>query len=347
MVSPHQKRKFIAVKRTLIPRKQKKHRKITIGKRVPHRVKQQKLKFSKGYNLGYNAGIKHVMENKGPEFQLGFDDGFKKGIYSGGDGIVDQMLPFHAILPEITIQQIIQAGLEHSQHHLYQLMDVAAVIDQLIHAMDTHTPMSVVRLGDGELLTMAQELLLDLDHIRTDGYFLSYAGVDVPDLAARDQLADAVRKATIVGIPKLRIPNFLPLMFPVFLAHGIDYRSLTLIHSTVNYILYTEGYLPRLLSGRRVLLVGNTAPGLANILRENGVHVVEAISPVQGVKDIPRIMASIRTFDFDIALVSAGIAAVIIAQKVASELGKVAIDFGHLADSIVKGEAPYTIEAKL
>lgn len=336
------KRKITVNKKVFLSRKQKKSRKTIIRKKHPHlRVKLPKATPAQDYNLGFNAGIQHVIEQRGTEFQQGFDDGFRKGIYTGGDGIVDQVLPFHTILPEMSIQQIIQTGIDHSQDHLYQLMDVSIVIDQMIRAMDGHTPMSVVRLGDGEMLTMAQGLLLDLDYIRTDGYFLSYAGVDVPDLTARDQLADAVRKATIVGIPKLRIPNFLPLMFPVFLAHGIDYRSLTLTHSTINYILYTEGYLSKLLSGRRVLLVGNTAPGLANILRENGVLVVAAISPVLGVKDIPGVMASVIAYDFDIALVSAGIAAVILAQRIASELGKVALDFGHLADSLVGGDSPY------
>jgi hypothetical protein len=41
---------------------------------------------------------------------------------------------------------------------------------------------------------------------------------------------------------------------------------------------------------------------------------------------------------FDIALVAAGIPAVILCYRIAGELGRVAIDFGHLADKLVTGE---------
>ena len=44
---------------------------------------------------------------------------------------------------------------------------------------------------------------------------------------------------------------------------------------------------------------------------------------------------------FDIALVAAGIPSVVICQRLAADYGKVAFDFGHLADAIVKGETPF------
>lgn len=51
-----------------------------------------------------------------------------------------------------------------------------------------------------------------------------------------------------------------------------------------------------------------------------------------------RVISEAHSAAFDIALVSAGIAAVIIVQRIASELGKVAVDFGHLADSLAAGK---------
>jgi hypothetical protein len=59
---------------------------------------------------------------------------------------------------------------------------------------------------------------------------------------------------------------------------------------------------------------------------------------VNGCGDIERVMDRIRGIDFDIALVSAGVAAVVIVSRIASRLGKVAVDFGHMADIIGKGE---------
>ena len=77
------------------------------------------------------------------------------------------------------------------------------------------------------------------------------------------------------------------------------------------------------------------------MLAAQHVQIAGSISPVNGMSDIPRIMREAAAHHFDIALVSAGIPAVVIAQRVATELGKVALDFGHLANSFLKGEASY------
>jgi hypothetical protein len=286
-------------------------------------------------------GRKKKSDKKSRDYRKGYEKGMQDGIYSGGDAILDSLLPGDAILPEIPIQAVIAAGLEQMRPQLYPIIQTDVLGERIINALQTHTPLSFVRLGDGELLTLAQDVVLSTKEVLKRGPFLTYAGVNIPDLAARDQLLHAIRGADVVGIPKLRLRNYLPLAFSVFRAYGIDYRSLRLTDSLNNYYLYKAGYLSKFVSGQRVLTVGNMAPALAEILVKNGVHVVGAISPIEGVKDVPRVMEKIRKMDFDIALISAGISAVILAQKIASEMGKVAIDFGHLADSMVKGEAPY------
>jgi hypothetical protein len=127
----------------------------------------------------------------------------------------------------------------------------------------------------------------------------------------------------------------------VLRAHGIDYRSLSLTHSLVNYYIYKVGRLGSLLRGRNVLLIGNKASQLAEVMNEHGIRVTGVISPVHGVKDIGRIMGLAHGYSFDIALVSSGIAAVMIAQRIASEMGKVAVDFGHLADALANRSEPF------
>jgi hypothetical protein len=284
-------------------------------------------------------------ENSGIEadaYNRGYDEGFGKGHYAGGEGLVDQLMPNGLVLPGVPANDIIAAGLELYRNQMLPIMGTVEVVDLMVEAMHHHQPMSVVRLGDGELLTMAQETVHSLDYIRKHGSFLHYAGVHVPDLEVRDQLIHAVRGSSIVGIPLLRVPNFQHLAIQLFEQHGIDYRSMRLTHSTINYAIYLEHALNRLLSGRNVLLIGNQANGLADFLRTHGVNVVGAIAPVEGVHDVPRIMKEVQHYQFDLALVSAGIAAVILVYHIAAELGKVAIDFGHLADSMVKGEAPYS-----
>jgi len=297
----------------------------------------RKNHFRAGFDTGFNQG-----------YDKGHDEGYQRGRYDGEakwrdgvEGIVDSLLPEGVILPEITAEQLIAAGIEQYRPHFYHLIATEQLGNGILQALETKKPLSVVRLGDGELLTLAQGVVLSIDQVKAEGTFLQYAGVDVPDLAARDQLAEAVKQATFVGIPKLRVRNFQPLAFPVFRAHGIDYRSLSLTDSLINYYLYQAGFFSKMVGGRRVLTVGNLAVSFADLLRRNGVNVVDAVAPVHGVKDVPRVMEEVLQRDFDIALVSAGISSVMIAPQIAAGMGKVAVDLGHLADSMLKGEAPF------
>ncbi|GAV15465.1 hypothetical protein PBN151_5445 [Paenibacillus sp. NAIST15-1] len=85
------------------------------------------------------------------------------------------------------------------------------------------------------------------------------------------------------------------------------------------------------------MTVGNAAVGLASMLRKRGITVTGTIAPVRGTTDIPRILDEVSRYEFDIALVAAGIPAVILAQQIAERYNKVAIDFGHLANKIADG----------
>ncbi|MOA24026.1 hypothetical protein D3C78_1446860 [compost metagenome] len=108
----------------------------------------------------------------------------------------------------------------------------------------------------------------------------------------------------------------------------------------MNYALNEEAWLSKLLTQRRIILIGNQAPELARWFQIQGYEIVDIIAPVQGAGDVERIMEQVAQQDFDIALVAAGIAAVVICTRIAREKGKVALDMGHLADMFVKGEAP-------
>lgn len=111
---------------------------------------------------------------------------------------------------------------------------------------------------------------------------MPYAGVQLPDPAAREALVAAVRAAGIIGIPQSRHPSYQGLLFPVFRHYGIDYRTLQLTTSTINYELNEEGYFARLLKGRRVLLIGDKAFALARVLRLWGADIAGSIAPVNG-----------------------------------------------------------------
>lgn len=316
-------------------------------KRHGKMISKQKLlaQTAASYNQGFDAGYDEAMlKSKQPlmpqrAWNQSSENDYLTGVYHGGEAVVDSILPELDILPDFNARQIIEVGVEQLRPQFHKVLSASEVAEKMMNALDAHSPLSVIRLGDGELLTLAQEVVMSGEQVRKEGHFLSYAGIQLPDLAARDQLMQAVRNADIIGIPKIRMPNFQPLAFSIFKAHGIDYRQLQLTLSTINYALQLEGFYPKILANRSVVVVGNKAPDLAQVLINSGVRVTGTIAPVEGMRDIERVMHEISAQEFDIALVAAGVPAVVIAQRITSKLGKVAIDFGHLADSIVKGES--------
>lgn len=200
---------------------------------------------------------------------------------------------------------------------------------------------SLVRLGDGESLMLAHNLVISTADAMRRGPFLSYAGVRLPDLRGRDRVASAVRQADVVGItPSLKV-NYFTLLWPALTAHGIDIAQLDVATATVNYDLHSGGFVGQILLQSqpmpRVLLVGNLAEQLAAAMTDQGADVAGVVPRVDGVADVDRVMGEMARHEYDIALISAGVAAVVIASETARKTGHVAIDFGHLADEIAHG----------
>jgi hypothetical protein len=300
----------------------------------PHRRlrKQSNRKLTQETHLETEANV---------HSESAFAAGYELGKYEGGEQWLEQLVPANALLPEVTIQEVIAAGIERLRPMLYPLIDVHDVYAEMEQAIVSNRPCAVVRLGDGELLALSQGGVNDVETVKLEGRFLPYAGVDPPDFAARDQLALAVRQSQIVGVPLSRRKHFQPLLHPVLRSHDIDPGSLRMTNSTINYGLYQAGLLTQLLTGRKLLVIGNAASELARVLTGRGYVVSGIISPVKGFPDIERVMAELRDSEFDLALVSAGIPAVILCWRIAVERGKVALDFGHMADMIVNGK--YTL----
>ncbi|MCM3626013.1 GT-D fold domain-containing glycosyltransferase [Paenibacillus glycanilyticus] len=272
-------------------------------------------------------------------YQAAYEKGYQEGKYAGGEEIIDQLLPPNLIFPDISLKQVIATGVSMYREQAVPLLIAEQVRDAILLAMNERKPLSIVRLGDGELLTLAQEVVMPVDAVRREGKFLEYAGVKVPDLDIRNRLAEAITRADIVGLPRTRMPNYQLLVAPVFQAYGISFKERQWTDSLINYSLCQAGCLLSILQNRRVLIIGNMAEPLSAVLAQHGILIAGIIAPVNGARDAARVVQLAKHYDFDIALVSAGIGAVLITEELARITGKVAIDFGHLANAIVKGEA--------
>ncbi|WP_440112350.1 GT-D fold domain-containing protein [Paenibacillus sp. QZ-Y1] len=268
----------------------------------------------------------------------GYAEGFRDGVFAGGEALVAQHIPPDHILPAVAAADLIEAGFRQYAPSLTRLASPHEMADHVQGALDAQRPLSVVRLGDGELLTLAADTVLPGEQVQELAPFLPYAGVPRSNADIRAALAEAIQGADWVGVPISRAPTFQGLLFPVLRHFGIDWARLKLTSSTINYSLHQSGLLLPMLQGRRVLLIGSRAAELGALLHSRGVHVTGIIGAVAGVSDIPIVMQQTAEHSFDIALVAAGIPAVILCRRIAGELGRVAIDFGHLADKLVTGE---------
>ncbi len=219
----------------------------------------------------------------------------------------------------------------------HKILDVEEVYNLIRNSLNKKDKLSMVRIGDGEALTLAQQIVLPISEVKKNA-FLTYAGVRIPDIIGRDMLAVSVRKADIVGVPLNPAPYFLPLFLKACKAHGIDLHSLKLTNACVNYFLCNSGNLDALLTeGKpRVLVIGNKGKALAKLLQSQGVNVSGVISPVYGLKDVNRIVRIAKDHGFEIALSASGVAAVVICERIANSQKKVALDIGHAADMLIR-----------
>lgn len=286
-----------------------------------------------------SAKQKHRLKQVEAERSVSFEDGYRRGKYDGGEFVLAQLTSEDMVLPDIPVEHVIALGYEQVKNLLQRLLHPDDVFSEIHAALQSKQPLSLVRLGDGELLALSHDKVLSSNLVRREGPFLGYSGIQIPDHKYRDQLAESIRHATIVGVPMSRTPNYHGLLLPAFRAHGLYLSQMRLTSSTVNYMLSLHGYLQRLLQDKQILIVGNVATELAEVLRQRGLTVSGVIQPVRGVQDIPRVIKEAGQHHYDVALVAAGIPAVILAERIATQYGKVALDIGHLANKIVSGEA--------
>nr|WP_261764654.1 GT-D fold domain-containing glycosyltransferase [Paenibacillus xylanexedens] len=277
----------------------------------------------------------HAVQAAGPG---GYAAGYRDGVFAGGEALVAQHIPPDHILPAVAAADLIAAGFRQYAPSLTRLTSPHEMAGHIMAALDAQRPLSVVRLGDGELLTLAADTVLPAAEVQELAPFLPYAGVPCSTPDIRATLAEAIRGADWVGVPISRAPTFQGLLFPVLRHFGIDWSSLKLTSSTINYSLHQSRLLLPILQGRCVLLIGSQAAELGALLQLHGVQVTGIIPAVAGMADIPRVMQLTSEHTFDIALVAAGIPAVVLCRRIAGELGSVAFDFGHLADKLVTGE---------
>lgn len=218
------------------------------------------------------------------------------------------------------------------------------VIDEIGKALDKKKPLSVVRIGDGENITLSQYKVWPIRKtLSTRWARLSRStnrkGVTLPNVRLRDQLITAIQKADIVGIPYYNDNEILaeqqylrPLTNACF--RRFDIHPKKCCHTFVNRHMVEHQQFWELLKGKKAVVISRWADDFKSLVGraydDFDIDIIKTIS-INRYEQIPKVLLKMKSVDCDIVFISAGVNAVILAQKLAEEQGRIAIDFGKSA----------------
>ncbi len=208
------------------------------------------------------------------------------------------------------------------------LVELPHVIQRIRYCLRNKIGFSLVRIGDAENQVMAQGLVYSEEEIRKIWWANNedWTGVILPNYDARDRLIASVRDADIVGVLHQNAEyEWKSLTETVFSAYCIKPRQLC--YAFINTYMVDNPEFIDLLKKNRVLLIGKHAPSFGAHLKEMFRIEAAGIIMINNYYNIPRVLDQARLVDYDLALISAGSNAVILATAMARQ-GKVTIDFG-------------------
>lgn len=225
------------------------------------------------------------------------------------------------------------------------------VIEEIEKAVEQKKPLSVVRVGDGENLCLAQYKVWPIRKILATRWArlsrsTNWKGVRLPNIELRDSLIKSIKKADIVGIPHKHDKEILaeqqqylrPLTDACF--ERFEIEPAKLCHTFINRHMVEFVEFWEMLRGKRVAVVSRWAHQFKRLVgKKYGDFEIEIVRTIRidRYEEIPAVLQKMKSVDCDIVFVSAGVNAVILAQKLAEKQGRVAVDFGKSAVFMISG----------
>lgn len=221
------------------------------------------------------------------------------------------------------------------------LMTPAEVLNSINTALFRKKAFSLVRIGDGENIVLAQNKLMSIPEVM-NSYWVRQSesgkgkGVTLPNLALPRQMIKAIRKADIVGICRLEndevsAPSRYKRKMTNKLFDLYQLHPSKLCHVFVNRKMVSHPLFWKMLHQYRTLLISKWWEPYAEFVTKQYPSLKPNI--IGGINfthydQIPAVLTKIKEYHYDLVLISAGVNAVILAPAIAEQYGKVAIDFG-------------------
>jgi hypothetical protein len=219
---------------------------------------------------------------------------------------------------------------EYIPHYFPSLKYNDHYLEDIKEAIKNKEPYSWIRIGDGELVFLEQEYVRSTDELlRLYGWagYTDYCGASVPNLVLRDRLIEAIKCSDLVGVfhgdpPMMEAFDKIKLS-PENICYAFDNIYLPMNADFVNNILLKN----------KLLLVGQKSDFYAQKFKEIlNIDVVGTVK-IGTYADIENCMDEMAKYEYDVALVSAGINAKIICYEMSKKFNSVYLDMGHAWDN--------------
>ena len=216
--------------------------------------------------------------------------------------------------------------------YIPKLHSMTEVLNRINHALQIQQPLSLIRLGNGEALSLAHGVLISMSQIEP---WLEYAGVKLPNEAVRQDLMTAVREASIVGLTTDTVHwDCAPLLQRVLRYYHLNPKYPT--DAAVNWQLHQFDRLYQSLGNAPTIVVGRMASIAAPILRKKGVNIIAEYS-LENYDFLDRTEQEIAAGpQYRVTLVAAGIPATILCPRLIKKANVIAIDYGHVINDLIK-----------
>lgn len=207
-------------------------------------------------------------------------------------------------------------------------IELPEIIKRIRYCLRNQIGFSLVRVGDAENQVMAQGSIYTKEQINNIWWAKNenWTGVILPNYKARDRLVASVKTADIVGVlhqsEEYEWKNLSEEVFEYF-----DIKPRQLCYAFINVYMVNHPELLALMKQHQVLLIGKAAPEFAVLLKSRFNIDVAGSIPISNYYEIPDVLRQASQIDYEMALLSAGSNAVILAAALAQQ-GKVAVDFG-------------------
>lgn len=181
-----------------------------------------------------------------------------EAIYRGGEKIVELKLTGQQYLP-YNLEEIIEVGINTLSTNILTLLTPTEIESKINSALLKKQGLSIIRLGDGEVIALSHDKLITSDEIRKNKRLtFALGGFKVPNYDKRDLLVTNLLEADIVGIPNARYPTYQRLFNQIAKIYNLPLNHMNLTSSQINYQLNDNTTIVHhILANYKVLLIGN------------------------------------------------------------------------------------------